>query len=293
MKIFFLWLSIFFFAAAPVHADGPGKVKVVATLFPQFDFARQVGRDKAEVSLLLPPGVESHTYEPKPRDAVRINNAGLFLYTGKYMEPWVDGMLKGVADKRLIIVDTSRNVALYDKGGVDPHIWLDLDNARVMVDNIAGGFIEKDPGNKKFYLDNAEEYKDKLKELDAKFKDTFAGCKHDTFIYGGHFAFGYFVRRYHLKYLSAYKGFSPDSEPTPNAIMELIRKMKAEGLKYVYYEEMLSPRLARTIAGEAGAGLLPLNSAHNVTKRDLDSGVTFMSIMEDNIENLKKGLECR
>jgi len=317
-------LFIFFTGFSLVFAqDGKGKLDAAATLFPTYDFARQIGKDKVNVFLLLPPGVEAHTFEPKPQDMSRINKADVFIYTGKYMEPWVEDLLKGVSNKNLVVVDSSAGIELmaeddhdeeegheegghnedgiheqeehghHHHGGKDPHIWLDLGNAGLMVDNIAAAFAGKDPVNKDFYLANAREYKLKLEDLDRRFREAFATAKHKTIIYGGHFAFGYFARRYGLQYDSPYEGFSSNAEPGPKAIAQLIDKLKASGIKYIYYEELLDPKVARTVSQETGAKMELLHGAHNVSRDELQKGATFIDIMEGNLEKLKVGLECR
>ncbi|MEK9149570.1 MAG: zinc ABC transporter substrate-binding protein [Candidatus Desantisbacteria bacterium] len=317
-------LIIFFLCAScDMAQNAKDKVEVVTTLFPIYDFAKQIGKEKVNVSLLLPPGVESHTFEPKPADIIRISKADIFIYTGKYMEPWVTDMLNAVSNKNLIVVDTSRGINLIDHdeeseyheegehheelahhkgehehrhhhhGGKDPHIWLDLSQAQAMVDTIAKALAEKYPANSKYYLNNGREYNIKLADLDGRLKITLSTCKHRTIIYGGHFAFGYFARRYGLRHDSPYKGFSPNAEPTPKAIAELINKLKASKMKYLYYEELLSPKVARTIASETGVKLALLHGGHNISQDELNRGVTFIDIMEDNLKRLKVGLECQ
>jgi zinc transport system substrate-binding protein len=320
-----LIVALFVYASCAFAQEGKGKVEVVTTLFPTYDFVKQVGRDKVNVSLLLPPGVESHTFEPKPQDVVRINKAGIFIYTGKYMEPWAEDILKGISNKKLLVVDASKGIELmaeddhdeesehhegeaehneedhhdgehehghHHHAGKDPHIWLDLANDQIMVDTIARALAKKDPVNSDFYLKNAEEYKAKLADLDRRFKETLSTAKYKTIIYGGHFAFGYFVKRYGLEHDSPYEGFSPNAEPSPKAIAELINKLKTSGIKYIYYEELLDPKVARVIAQESGAKLELLHGAHNVSKDELNKGVTFIDIMEENLNKLKVGLEC-
>lgn len=266
------------------------KIKIIATLFPQYDMAKEIGKEGVKVSLLLPPGVEAHSFEPKPRDIAQLNSSDIFIYTGRAMEPWVEGLLKGLSNKSLIIVDASKGVKMVNG---DPHIWLDMDNAAVMADNIREALSKADPGHSGYYSNNAEAYRSKLKEMDNRFRAAFAKCRHRSFIFAGHPAFGYFDRRYNITTLSPYKGYSPDSEPSPKAVMELVDKLKETGIKYVFYEELLPPKLARTIAAEAGALILPLNAAHNVSREDLDKGITFISILEEDLENLKKGMECQ
>jgi zinc transport system substrate-binding protein len=162
-----------------------------------------------------------------------------------------------------------------------------------MVVNILDGFLRRDLANKDFYLKNAEDYKKKLDELDKNYRNSLSSCKKDTIIHGGHFAFGYLARRYHLKYLSAYKGFSPNAEPTPGGLIELSKKLKEHGISYIFYEELITPKVSEAIANETGAKLLMLHGAHNITKDEMDRGVTFISLMEQNLSNLKVGLECQ
>ena len=284
------------------------KLKVVTTLFPLYDFARQVGRERIEVNLLLPPGVEAHAFEPRPANIKRIQDADIFLFTNKFMEPWVGGLLKGIDTRSLTVIDTSQGITLlqrtdahgdeehthtHDSGNADPHIWLDLSNAMIMVDTIASQFIAKDPRDRDFYVKNADEYKKKLEELDKKYKNTLSHCKNRVIVHAGHFAFGYLTKRYGITYVSAYKGFSPDAEPTPRRLVEITKNVRKYGVKYIYYEELSAPRVADVVAKETGCGLLMLHGAHNVTREEMESGVTFISLMEKNLENLKAGLQCR
>jgi len=283
-------------------------VTVITTIFPVYDFVKQVGGDTVSVTLLVPPGVEVHTFEPRPADIVEINNADVFIFTGKYMEPWVENMFKGMPRKHTAIVDISEGIELIDdKGrdelhghghfdghsGKDPHIWLDLGNAQRMVDGIADILIQKDPAHRDVYSKNARMYKAKLAGLDERFKAMFSTCKYKTIIYGGHFAFGYFARRYGLQYVSPYEGFSPNAEPGPRAIAEIINRLKQSGQKYIYYEELLDPKVARIVAGETGARLMLLHAAHNISKSELRRGLSFFEIMEENLRKLKIGLVCQ
>jgi len=280
------------------------KLIVVASLFPLYDFARNIGKEKAEVVLLLPPGVEPHSYEPCTGDILKMHEADIFLFTGEAMEPWIGDIRKEIRGEKPLIVDTGRGIRMtgghadsegddHDHGRQDPHIWLDFSNAEKMVDTILDGFVRADPLNKEFYMQNAEAYTQRLQELDKQYSGSLASCKKRILIHGGHFAFGYLARRYNLQYLSAYQGFAPNAEPTPRNLIELVKKLRDSKLQFLFYEELIVPRVAETIAQETGAGLLKLNGAHNVTKEELAQGVTFISLMEQNLENLRKGLECQ
>lgn len=282
----------------------PKRISVVTTLFPLYDFARTVAGDKADIKLLLPPGVEPHSFEPKPDDMVRVAKADVVVYTNEAMEPWAVKMLKTLAAKP-VVVDASKGVSFLpvvakddhadahgnEHGGLDPHIWLDFANAEIMVQNIADGLTAKDPSNKEYYLGNAHALQQELKKLDEEYRTGLGNCNKRVFLHGGHYAFGYLARRYGLTYHSA-QAINPDSEPSPAKIADLVKEVRANGLKYVYCEELLSPATAEMIAKESGATVLLLNGAHNIGKKDFDSKVSFITLMRQNLANLRKGLQC-
>ncbi len=281
-----------------------GKLVVVTTLFPLYDFAKNVAGSRADVSLLLPPGLEPHGFEPKPADIMKLNSADLFVYTSPEMEPWAVNLLKGLQNKKLEAVNASTGitpdrepVGHHDRprhghvSDADPHLWLDFANAMKMVDNIRDGLSRRDPSGREVYEKNAAAYNEKLKDLDARYRAALQGCKVRSIVSGGHFAFHYLASRYGLGYDSVY-GFSPDAEPTPGSIARVARTLKQNGSRYLFYEELLDPRVARTIASETGASLIRLHGAHNLTKEEFDRGETFIGIMNRNLDNLKIGLEC-
>jgi zinc transport system substrate-binding protein len=289
------------------------KLVVVTTLFPLYDFARTIGGDKADVSLILPPGVEAHSFEPKPEDAARVTRADLFVFTNEYMEPWAVKFVKGLNAGNVALVDSSKGVTFlkagaeeegeddrvghggtghHHAGAMDPHIWLDFGNAQIMVDNIAEALVARDPADKAYYLANAAAYKAELKKLDDDYRAGLASCAKRVFLHGGHYAFGYLAHRYGLRYESA-SAVNADAEPTPAKLIALVKQVKAMDLKYVYSEELLSPRVSEMIAKEAGATVLLLHGAHNISKEDFDHGATFISLMKKNLDNLRTGLQCK
>jgi zinc transport system substrate-binding protein len=280
------------------------KLQVVTTLFPLYDMARAIGGESAEVSLLLPPGAEAHSFEPRPGDILRLNSADIFIYTGPFMEPWAESLLKGLDTRRLLVVNAGSGIPLLRQGeeqdhgdghehqGGDPHIWLDFDNARTMVTTILAGFAAKDPAHDALYRRNASLYQARLEELDRTYRAGLASCGTRTIIHGGHFAFGYLAKRYGLRYVSAFPP-SGDSEPNARQMAAMVELIRSTGTGAIYYEELVSPRLADTLARETGTRLLLLNAAHNVNRDDLARGVTFPALMERNLENLRQGLRCR
>lgn len=438
------------FLGAQTPARSADPLKVVTTLFPLYDWAREIGGDRVAASLLLPPGVESHSYDPTPRDVAGIHESDLFIYTGKYMEPWVDGLLQGIPNPKFDVVDASQGIELtaerghgpdsefewggvfqlaagsyvldlrqgpdpsmklvvvpagegalsaleaaedsagavldnpettltsggelqpeerpfvltltepnprfrltipedghyaffmehgpeefqarlldgdqevrpvvseamaaghghahghghghdhghghghdHGHGGKDPHIWLEFTNAARMVDTIAAALIARDPDGREFYAKRADAYQKRLRDLDSRFEAGLSDCRHKTILYAGHFAFGYFARRFGLDHVSPYKGFAPDSEPGPRQIAELTDRMQSGEFRHIFYEEGVEPKIARVISGETGAEMLLLHGAHNLGRDELAEGATYLSIMEDNLVRLRRGLECR
>jgi zinc transport system substrate-binding protein len=287
----------------PEPKTGPQRLQVVTTLFPLYDFARAVGGGRVEATLLLPPGVEPHGFEPKPDDVLRIYRADLFVYTHPAMEPWAARVVAGLDPRRVAVVDASAGARLlpaetgdgHDHGHeaqVDPHLWLDFDNARLMVGNIAAALAARDPARRDLYLADAAAYQAQLAALDQKYRTGLADCRGRVLLQGGHFTFGYLARRYGLSYRAA-AAVNPAAEPTPERLAELVRQLRASGLHAVFSEELVAPRVAETIARETGASVLPLSGGHNVGRDELAQGITFLALMERNLENLRKGLECR
>jgi zinc transport system substrate-binding protein len=177
-------------------------------------------------------------------------------------------------------------------GSLDPHIWLDFDNANIMAQNIAKVFETAKPGESAFFNQNLKVYAKELADLDQAFKNTLSRCRSKELIYGGHYAFGYLAGRYGLKYLAA-QGVSPDAEPTAKDLARLVDQIKKDKVKFVFYEELTSPKIAETIASETKANMLLLNAGHNITRDQFEQGVSFFSILKTDLENLRTGLECR
>jgi zinc transport system substrate-binding protein len=279
------------------------KLKVIATIFPIYDFARNIGGDKIKVTMLLPPGTDAHHYELKPKDIINVGKADIFLFTNFEMEQWAYKIINAAEkNTNMLAIETGNGAVLLplnaEEGAqenhvskFDPHIWLDMDNAQKMVDNITAAFIKKDSRNSDYYLRNAHNYKLKLIALDQRYRTELAKCKMKTILHAGHWAFAYLAKRYNLKYIAAYNVLA-DAEPSPQKIITLVQQVKTEKVPYIYYEDMMNPRLAQMIAKETGAGLLKLNNGHDESKASIERGESFISLMENNLTNLKKGMLC-
>ena len=314
MKIRIIVATVFIFCCVALGTAGcnkktevtPHGLQVVTTLFPLYDFARTIGGEKAHVTMLLPAGVEPHTFEPKPEDMIRISHAGLFIYTNKYMEPWAEKIITGIDSRTLRVVNAGEQVTYqagvdddehdhgnhHDRNGMDPHVWLDFTNAALMVDAIRDGFIAADPANGVLYRQNAEALKSRLIALDERYRKYLTSCSTRKLLHGGHYTFGYLSRRYDLEY-HALSGISSDSEPSAIRMAALVRAIRSSGSTHLFAEELLSPRLTETLAQEAGVGVLMLHGAHNLSRNDMSRGVTFFDLMERNLGQLQKGLKCR
>ena len=290
-----------------------GKIKIVTTLFPLYEFAKEVGGDRVEVTLLLPPGVDAHSFEPKPQDIITLNNADLFVYVGAGMEPWADDILAGLDNKDLSIIDASSVSELissshdeheeneheeghedeeeHEHGEFDPHLWLDFTNDQKIVSKISGALSDIDPSGKEYYSSNAERYSSRLAILDSIYISSLSKCNKSEIVTGGHNAFGYLAHRYNITIISVY-GLSPNSEPSAQKVKEITDTIREHGIKYIFFEKMVNSRMAEMLAKETGASMLILNPGHNVAKDDIAKNVTFMWMMTNNLNDLVAGLEC-
>lgn len=267
------------------------------------EFSKAVCGERGEVDLLLPPGAEVHTWRPRPSEIISISAADLFIYIGADLEPWIRDLLESIENSDLRVLEASHALPLQKEDHtkhphgqshqtLDPHIWLDLDMDQIVVDKITAVLSEIEPESSYFFRRNAALYKDKLAKLDQKFKERLKECIHKTIILGGHSAFGYLAKRYNLEQVSLY-GLSPNAKPTPRKLVEVVKSAKKYGTKAIYFEIHVSDELAKVMAKEIGAKTLALNPGANLTKEQLDSGITFFDIMEENLENLRDGLLCK
>lgn len=291
------------------------KLTVVTTLFPQYDFARAIGGDYAQVSLVLLPGMESHMYDPTPGDMIRISEADMFIYTGAEMEPWARALADSVDMTKVRIVDASDGVEMmleddehdhhadeHDHHAdeheehqhahtYDPHIWLDMKNAIRMVQTIADAFCEEDPAHAEYYRGNADDYILQLEDVDDLLKEAVANGSRRDIVFGGRFAYGYLISGYGLDYESVYDSCSAETEPSMAQMAHVIEYIREHQVKYILYEELSTPNVARAIADTTGAQMLMFSTCHNVTKDQFESGVTFIDLMKQNADTLRRALE--
>ncbi len=298
------------------------KVEVIATLFPQYDFVKQIGGDKVNVTLLLPPGAESHTYEPTPQDMIKIDESDLFVYTGEEMEPWASSLISGM-EKEINVLDLSTTVDLINvekfeeehgyetdetheendnkddnhadtdehHHSYDPHIWLNPLYAIQMIRSIENELCQVDPENEEFYRNNSNEYINQIELLDAEIEQTVNSSRTRKIAFGGAFAYSYFIERYDLEFVTAYQACGENTEPSTKQVKDVIDYIKENKLPVIFYKEYTNGNVARTISEETGAKMLVFNTVHNLSKEEIENGASYVSIMRQNLANLKEALK--
>lgn len=286
------------------------RLQVAASFYPLADFAKNVGGEYVHVTNATPAGAEPHDYEPAPRDLANISSADVFVYNGGTFEPWTE---KFVHDYKHTSVKASSGISLHesheeeeghteepgheeaehghDHGSTDPHFWLDPVLAQKIVANIRDGLIKADPEHADAYRKNAANYQAKLAKLDTAYKDGLAHCSIDTVI-ASHGAFGYIAERYHFT-ADSIAGISPEEEPSAQKMAELATLAREKNIKYIFFEHLVSPRLADTIAQEAGAKTLVFDPIEGLTKEDQDKGKNYISIQYENLQAIRTARACR
>jgi len=350
-----------------VGTPGDGKLKVVTTLFPYYDFARQIAGDVVDLSMVIPAGQDSHSFEPTPADIRLIQNADLLICNGGTMEQWVTQVLGSLDAPDLKVItmmdyvdvvqeeivegmedsgdDHGHDHAHHDEEDgdhadhdhdtedhadhdhdtedhadhdhdtedhadhdhdmedhdhadddhayeieYDEHIWTSPVNAMKITQVIADTLEEMDPADAAVFQANEADYLGKLKNLNQEFRDVVDGADLDLIVMADKFPLRYFADTYGLRYRAAFSGCSSDTEPSAKTIAYLIDKVREEQIPAVYYLELSSHRVAEIISEETGAKPLLFHSCHNVTRREFESGVTYLQLMEQNVVNLREGL---
>lgn len=321
-----LSLSLAACAAPAEKADG-GKLQIVTTLFPYYDFARAIAQDRADVTLLLSPGREAHSFEPTPLDAVTISEADVFLYNGGEGEYWVESMLDAagehiaVASRMMDYVDALNEEYVEGMQGADghdhdhehgshddhdhdheedehdsdeieydEHIWTSPKNAVVLCRAVCDAICRADAENAAFYRANCENYCAQLEDLDARFAALCESAPRRLLIFADRFPMLYFCREYGLDYRAAFHGCSGDTEPSLATIKFLIDKVEDENIPVVYTIDFGTKKVAAVVSECTGAAIETLYSMQTVSRADFDAGETYLTLMERNFETLRKGL---
>lgn len=320
-KRIFLSVTVLFFASVYLITMFSGemqfyakeKTTIVTTTFAPYDFARNIAGDKAETVMLLSPGEESHTYEPTPKDIMEIKECDVFVYGGGESEKWVDSILQSL-DSDIKTVKMMDVVELYEEtleDGMeedethshshdehnehseeyDEHVWTSPLNAIEITKSISAAVIEADSKNKDYYSDNTEKYIDSLKALDAYFNQALADCKREYIVIGDRFPLRYLTERYGIDYYAAFPGCSAQVEANPVTIAFLTEKVNDENVPIVFKVDLSSGNVAYSISNDTGAKVETLYSCHVISADDFNNGEGYISLMQRNIESLKKALK--
>ncbi|MGH4052177.1 MAG: metal ABC transporter solute-binding protein, Zn/Mn family [Clostridium sp.] len=272
--------------------DENEKLQVIVSFNPLKEFAQAVGKDKIEVTTVVPGGVEPHDFEPKIKDMGNITKANLFVYSGFGMESWVDKTLTAIDDKNLVVVDSSTGItpiknegeALGKHGQYDPHIWLSLKEAKIQTKNIKDGLIKVDKPNQAFYEKNFQEFSGKLDKLYDEYKGKFAGVTNKNFV-TGHAAFGYLCRDFGLNQKSV-EGVFSGGEPAPQDFAKMVELCKKNKIKVIFMEELASPRVSKSLATNAGAKVQKL-----YTIEINEDNKTYIESMSENLASIYNSLK--
>lgn len=303
-----LGIALSLSGCAGEHTNDSGKLSVIATIYPAYDFARQVFGDTAEVKLLLKPGTESHTYDPSAKDVAEIGACDLFICNGGESDQWVDSILEGAGE-----INTLRMTDVVELRGeelsegmqhdrdehdghsreeqeYDEHIWTSPENAERIVEAVERAACELAPENAQLYSANADAYEDKIEDLDERFEALLEGERR-YFVFGDRFPLLYFFKEYELNYYGAFPGCGSEVEPSAQTIAFLVEKLGGEDvIKTVFHIELSNHKIADTLAEDTGLPTAEFHTCHNITAEDFAAGETYVTLMERNYETLKEAL---
>lgn len=327
-KKMFLLLSVIVIMAAfsacgkkaDIAKNDNKKINVVATIFPEYDFLRQIAGDDINLTMLLSPGAESHSYEPTPKDILNVSESDLFVYVGGDSDAWVSGILDSMDQSKMKIVTLMDCVNLVEEESVegmeaehdeadatnktdatdgekveepemDEHVWTSPQNAILIVQKLCNELCEADPKNAEDYKKNTENYIKKLEKLDGEFKSVADNSVRKEIVVGDRFPFRYFVDAYGLNYYAAFPGCSTDTEASAATVAFLIDKIKEDKIPVVFHIELSNEQMSQSISSATGAKNELLNAVHNISRSDFEAGVTYIDLMEHNVEVLREALD--
>ncbi|MDR1600537.1 MAG: metal ABC transporter substrate-binding protein [Oscillospiraceae bacterium] len=289
------------------------RISVVATIYPPYDLSRAVTGGLADVAMLLPPGSESHSFEPTPRDILAIQDCDVFIYVGGESDDWINDMLDSLdmsAKQVVTLIDCVEAVEEEIVEGMeeeeeeeeteegyfarepeyDEHVWTSPRNASLIVDKITDALAAADPANADAYRANADAYQLELDALDAAFQEVVGSAERRTIVFGDRFPFRYLADAYGLEYYAAFPGCSTETEPSAATVKFLIDKIRAEDIPVVFHLELSNKKMAETISESTGAAVRLLHAAHNISKDDFEAGLTYLDIQRANVETLREAL---
>lgn len=276
-----------------------GKISVVTTIFPYYDFARSVSKGTCDVDMLLKPGSDVHSFEPTPSDILKIRNADLFIYNGGESDEWVDSILESLGDTDKPVVMkmtdyvkplTEMDADHHAEDEEDEHIWTSLDNAKTLVSKISDEVSKLDQKNKSVYSKNSSDYIEKISKVQGEIENTVNSSKSKKIVVGDRFPLLYFATEFSLDWECAFPGCSTETEPSLDRLSKLTDTIEKDKIKTILKLEMSENKVADTLADETNTKVRTFYSAESVSKEDFAKNITYVDLMERNNNALKEAL---
>lgn len=269
------------------------KMTIVTTTFPLYDFARQVCGEKADVKMLIKPGSEVHTYDPLPSDMKSIYDSDLFICVGGESDKWVETMLDDMDITVLSLIDCTahHNHEHGEQSHVDEHIWTSPQNAIKMIEKICDSIVEIDSDNTTYYQKNCDDYVGKITTASQQIKDCVSSCESPFILVADRFPFAYFTDEYGIDYEAAFDGCAVSTDISLKTMSRLAKTIETRGIKTVYVTELSSQNIAKALRQEYGVKIVELHSAHNVTLKDFEAGISYVDILYRNCDAIEEGLK--
>lgn len=295
MAILSYVFNVGLFKHSTVVSGIKNKISVTASFYPLYFFASEIGGKYADVKNITPASAEPHDYEPTAQDIARIEKSRILILNGGKLEAWGNKIrddLKGTNVTVVTTGDTLANQTVIEEGQSrqDPHIWLSPPLAKKEVQTILEAFIKIDSKNKDYYVSNANKLTGEIDNLDNEYKSGLASCKQKDII-TSHAAFGYLASHLGLTQVPI-SGLSPDAEPSPRQLADIADFARKNNVKYIFFESLVSPKLSETIASEVGAKTLVLDPIEGISDDNIKAGINYLTIMKNNLKNLRLALEC-
>lgn len=296
------------------NAEAEERLQIVATVFPQYDMARTIAGEYADVTLLLAAGQEMHNYEPTPMDVAEIAGCDIFMRIGGESEVWTDTLLDSLDTSQMDVLTLMHHIEhplaeeehhhhhhhhgehdeeaeeAHEHGEFDEHIWNSPINAIAMAKAVCESLCAADAAHADIFEERTNAYIASLSELDAKYRELAQSCADPVLMIGDKFPFRYLAAEYGFHYAAAFTGCSSETEPTVVSLAELFEEAEHHGLDTVFYLEFSSPKIADRICAVTGASTAMLHPCHNVSKSDMENGTTLLDLMQENYEVIKEAL---
>lgn len=306
-----LTLSLCACGRGSIDNGGEG-LEIVTTVFPAYDFACRIAGDKAKVTLLVPPGAQTHSFEPTPKDIITLQSCDLLVCNGGESEEWLEALLEGqegeipalymlqcvstVTEEIKAGMQTGHDHGHeeheddHDHGEPDEHEWTSPVNAILICRQICARLCEIDPKNGEYYVNQLDEYTAELEALDAELRDIAKNAKFKTLIFADRFPVRYFTEEYGYDYYAAFPGCADDAEPSARTVAFLIDRVREEEIPVVFYVEFSNQKMADVVCEDTGCKKLLFHSCHNVTAGELRQGISYLDIMWANAARLREAL---